>query len=157
MAFCLHNNDMSVRTTVHWLFLVFPFLLGGCATSTVESRKQERYNAFTELTPEQQGAVEKGQIKAGMNMDGVYIAWGKPSQILDGESSQGATVTWLYQDTVYEPHPFWTYQTYCYGPRGYYGAPYYGYSYHAQSYIRAEVIFHDGLVHEWRRRTGPPY
>jgi hypothetical protein len=32
-------------------------------------------------------------------MDAVYIAWGKPSQVLQGESSQGSTITWLYTGT----------------------------------------------------------
>src|SRR2546426_160484 len=62
-------------------------LLSGCATSTIESRKKERYNAYTELSAEQRSAVDAGQIKVGMPKDAVYIAWGKPHQVLVSESS----------------------------------------------------------------------
>lgn len=153
-----HNADVMVRVTVWRMLPLAALLLGGCATTgTVESRKQERYNAYAELTPEHKSTVDLGQIKVGMNMDAVYIAWGKPSQILAGESSQGSTLTWLYYGTYYEWHHYWSYHSYCYGPYGYYGAPYFGYDYYPRSYIRAEVHFQQGLVREWRSLPAPRY
>ena len=70
-------------------FLLPALLLCGCVTSTVEKRKQERAGVYSGLAPELQAAVDQGKIKVGMGMDAVYIAWGKPAQILTGESSQG--------------------------------------------------------------------
>ncbi|HEY2951783.1 MAG TPA: hypothetical protein VGK40_04320, partial [Verrucomicrobiae bacterium] len=68
-------------------------LLTGCATSTVETRKQERYGAYSALPDESRRLVDQGKIKVGLNEDAVYLAWGKPSQILSGESTKGATTT----------------------------------------------------------------
>ena len=129
-------------------------LTAGCATtSTVETRKQERYNAYSELSPEQRTAVDAGQIKVGMSMDAVYIAWGSPSQILAGESSQGASVTWIYHGTYFEEHQFWGYPYYGhygYCRRYYYPGPYLAYDYSPRTYVRAEVRFVGGIVKEWR-------
>ncbi len=139
-----------------WLLLAGLLLLTGCATSTLEGRKQERHPAYAALPPDQQAAVDSGQIKVGMSMDAVYIAWGKPSQILTGESSNGSTVTWLYQGTYLEEYRYWSYHPYCYG-RGYFASPYLDYDYYPRSYFKAEVIFQDGKVKEWRSLPHPGY
>ena len=153
---------MPLRVFPLGLLLVAAILFTGCATSTIESRKKERFSAYSELPPEQRSEVDQGHIKVGMNMDAVYIAWGKPSGVWNGESSQGALVNWIYQDVYYEYYPYYPYHSYypyCYGPRGYYGAPYfgYGYSYAAQPYVRAEVHFLNGLVSEWRSLPSSRY
>ncbi len=74
-------------------FLLLALITAGCATSTVDKRKQERYSAYASLPPAARELVDKGQIKIGMPMDAVYIAWGKPSQIIHGQSSDGAAIT----------------------------------------------------------------
>ncbi len=48
-----------------WLLLAGLLLLTGCATSTLEGRKQERHPAYAALPPDQQAAVDSGQIKVG--------------------------------------------------------------------------------------------
>ena len=131
-------------------------LITGCATSTIETRKQERYNVYSELPPDQKAAVDSGQIKVGMSMDAVYVAWGKPSQIVSGESSSGSTVTWLYHGTYLQEYRYWTYQNYCYG-RGYYAAPSLAFDYYPRSYVSAEVVFAEGKVKEWRSLPQPRY
>ena len=97
-----------------------------------------------------------GQIKVGMSMDAVYLAWGKPSQILAGESSSGATVTWLYHGTYLQEYRYWTYHHYCVG-RGFYASPYLDYDYYPRSYVKAEVVFEGGKVKEWRSLPQPGY
>jgi hypothetical protein len=129
----------------------------GCATSTVETRKQERYGVYSELTPEMKSLVDQGKIKVGMPMDAVYIALGKPSQILTGESSKGNLVTWLYHGTYLQEYRYWSYHPYCFGYRYYYPAPYLEYDYYPRSYVRAEVTFENGLVKEWRSLPQPGY
>lgn len=151
---------MLARIILGGLLMLAALFAGGCATSTIESRKQERSAAYTSLAPEQRSAVDQGQIKVGMNMDAVYMAWGKPSGILSGESTEGALITWLYHDTYYEYYPYYPYWSYayCYGPRPFYGGPYYfGYGYQPHTYVRAEVHFLNGLVHEWRSLPRPHY
>lgn len=138
-------------------FALLLVLLTGCAaTSTIESRRQERLGTYTTLTPEQKAAVDAGQIKVGMPADAVYIAWGPPSQILTGESSQGSIVTWLYQGTYLEEHRYWTYHHYGYHGR-YYASPHLAYDYYPRSFLSAEVKFEGGLVKEWRSLPRPGY
>ena len=127
-------------------------LLAGCATSNVESRKKERYNAYAELPAEQRAAVDAGLLKVGMTMDAVYIAWGKPHQIVGGETPAGAQVVWLYIGTQLQGYTYWGYQGI--GPyrgpyRSYYGPSLY-HDYVPVGYVKAEVIFEKGVVKQWR-------
>ncbi len=139
--------------TLLWL-LLGSLSLTGCATSTIESRKQERFAAYNSLPAEHRLAVDAGQIKVGMSMDAVYIAWGKPSQVLAGESSLGATITWLYHGSYLEDYRYWTYYNYCYSGR-YYTSPYLAFDYYPRSYIKAEVMFTGDVVKEWRSLSRP--
>lgn len=140
--------------------IVSLFLLGllvaGCATSNVVSRKQERAAAYTALPPVQRALVDSGQIKVGMPMDAVYIAWGKPSQIIQGESTSGATTTWIYTGTAWQEQRYWSYRhdSGRYG-RGY-ATPTLDYDYVPRSYEAAEVVFENGMVKSWRNITPPP-
>jgi hypothetical protein len=128
-------------------------LISGCAsTGTIESRKNERLEAYNQLNPEQRAEVDRGEIKLGMNPDAVYIAWGKPSQVLAGESVRGPVENWLYLSTYYEGYPSWSYASYYgwgYGHH-YYATPYWGYDYYPRNYVRAEVRFESNKVIEWR-------
>jgi len=130
--------------------------LGGCATSTIESRKKERYNAYTELSAEHRGAVDAGQIKVGMPKDAVYIAWGKPHQVLVSESSAGKQEVWIYMGTYLQGYSYWGLRPYC-GPYRYYSGPHLYYDYMPVSYPRAEVIFEKDLVKQWRTLPQPGY
>lgn len=129
-------------------------VLGGCATSTVESRKKERYASYAALTPELRTSVDTGQLKIGMTTDAVYIAWGKPSQILVGQSTAGTTETWIYAGSYMEEHRYWSYRRGYYGRR-FYGGPTLEYEYAPRAYTRAEVVFENGVVKSWRT-TGTP-
>jgi outer membrane protein assembly factor BamE (lipoprotein component of BamABCDE complex) len=139
--------------------MIAALLLSGCATSTIESRKQERYSAFGNLLPEQKAAVDSGQIKVGMTMDAVYIAWGKPNQVVTAESARGTTVTWLYTGSYLQGYTFWSHPGY-FGPYdrfhgpGWYG-PSFQHEYMPVNYVRAEVVFENGVVKEWRTLPSP--
>ncbi len=136
--------------------LLIGVLVTGCATSTVESRKQERLNAYSSLSPEIKSQVDQGKIKVGMSMDAVYIAWGKPSQILTGESSTGSTITWLYQGTYLEEHSSWVSRPY-YSRYHAYPETYLEHDYCPRGYVRAEIAFENGVVKEWRSLPQPAY
>ena len=129
-------------------------LWSGCATSTVESRRQERSLGYSSLSPELRALVDQGRIKVGMTMDAVYVAWGKPSQILTGESSKGSTTTWLYHGSQLEEHRYWSYRGVRAGDR-WYSQPYLEHEYYPRSYVRAEIVFEEGLVKEWRSLPEP--
>lgn len=130
----------------------------GCATSTVEKRREERASAYTALPPEQRSLVDQGQIKVGMTADAIYIAWGKPSQIITGQSSDGKNITtWIYHGTTWQEHRYWNYHYHGHGRYGY-PTPTLDYDYVPSSYVAAEVVFEDGVVKSWRNLTQPqPY
>lgn len=132
-------------------------LLTGCATARLEHRKKERYDAYTALTAEQRAAVDGGRIAIGMPMDAVYIAWGKPTRVLQAETAAGLQTVWHYLDTYLQGVSYWGYRHYS----GYYsyGYPCYGPSlmldYVPVGYLRGEVIFEKGVVKEWRSLPPP--
>ncbi len=142
-----------------WLALALAAVLTtGCATSTIESRRNERLSAYNNLSPEQKSSVDQGQIKVGMPTDAVYIAWGKPSQTLTAESSSGTILTWLYIGSYLHGYTFWNYPG-VYGPWGPYHPIYYGpflqHDYAVLNYVAAEVVFDGGLVKSWRQLPRP--
>ena len=128
--------------------------LTGCATpqQKLEARKKEKYSAYSALPAEQRVEVDKGQIGVGMPMDAVYIAWGKPDQVVTGATTGGSFATWTYLGVYL--------QSYFVGP-GWYGAPactvrpYYYHpgpyiDYYPVAYPRSEVTFENGEVKFWR-------
>ena len=129
-------------------------LTGGCARNTIENRIKERRGAYASFTPEIKSMVDQGQIKVGMPMDAVYIAWGKPSQQFTQETATGQTTTWIYHDTHLEPYHYWTQRGYYHGNR-YHSEPYLANDYYVQSYVSAEVVFEQGVVKEWRTLPYP--
>lgn len=69
--------------------LLIGLLLAGCATSSVESRRRERAAGHVALSSEMSTFVDQEQIRRGVNEDAVYIAWGKPAQIVQQEDANG--------------------------------------------------------------------
>lgn len=133
------------------------FVAAGCATrGTVETRKKERSEAYSSLTPDLKALVDLGKIKIGMSTDAVYIAWGKPSQIIGGENAQGAHTTWLYEGTQLQEYRYWSYRPYYGSRRGYAGGTTLDSDYYPTSYVQAEVTFENGVVKQWRTLPAPP-
>jgi hypothetical protein len=132
-------------------------LLSGCATSTIESRKKEKAAAYATLSPEEKDLVAKGQIAVGMSQDAVYIAWGSPADILQGQSgNSGVQTTWLYHGTTMQETRYWTFRQ----------VPSHGHifleryldrDYDPHDYVRAEIVFVDGKVASWHTLPRPTY
>lgn len=139
---------MKIRTAA--MCLLGGLLLAGCATSTVEKRRQERPAAYANLSPEFRSLVDQGRIKVGMSKDAVYIAWGKPSEVIQGESSSGPIETWLYYGSYLQEYSYWRYNDYWYRGGYFAGAPYMDYDYYPQYYVRGDVTFENGVVKSWR-------
>ena len=141
--------------------LAFFALLAGCATpqQKLEARKKEKYSAYSALPAEQRAAVDRGQIDVGMPMDAVYVAWGKPDQVITGGTTGGLFATWIYLGVYL--------QSYFVGG-GWYGAPACGYragyyypgpyiDYYPVSYPKSEVTFENGVVKSWRSQPSSHY
>ena len=126
--------------------LLVGILLAGCTTSSIELRKKEMAAGFAALSPEFQALVSEGQIRRGMNADAVYIAWGRPAQVVEQEDANGRTTTWIYTGGWMEETRYWyphrrTPQT----------------DYQPRTYVRAEILFVNGLVDSWRTLPQPVF
>jgi hypothetical protein len=123
-------------------------VLAGCATTnTIDSRKQERAAAYAALSPEFKSLVDGGHIRKGMTEDAVYIAWGKPAQILQQENQQGAATVWLYEGGWMEETRYWTGRRHAQLEH----------DYQPRAYVRAEIVFVKGQVVSWRTLPQPVY
>ena len=121
------------------------FVTAGCAsTDSLASRKQERHAAYAALPPDMKASVDQGRVKAGMNMDAVYLAWGKPSQVVAGGNQAGETTTWIYEGGYVDEERYW-------GPRRVH------YDYTPRTYVRGQVVFVNGVVKEWQTFPEPVY
>lgn len=83
-------------------------IFSGCATT--ETRISQHPEIYQSLAPRDQALVSQGQIRAGMTMDAVWLAWGTPDQNIPDNMADHPTETWLY--LRYQTPPS-------------YGAPYY--------------------------------
>ncbi len=128
------------------LCLLACLLLTGCATSSIESRRRERTESFAALSPEFKILVNEGQIRRGMTQDAVYIAWGKPAQILHREDQQGVVTLWLYHGGWLEETRYWPHYTRV--PLN---------DYQPRTYVSAEITFVNGVVEAWRTLPQPVY
>ena len=94
----------------------------GC--TTIDSRIQERPQAFHSLSPNDQALVQQGKIREGMSQDAVYIAWGPPSMRAPGRNRGHVVETWIYNATEAGDYagPFYYGYPYGYGVGyGFYG------------------------------------
>lgn len=129
----------------------------GCATtSTVQSRRAERPASYASLSPAERALVDQGQIQVGMTEDAVYLAWGKPAQVLQVAGRGGESTTWLYTGVATDAYRYWTYREY---PRRD-GPPLVDRTletdYDVNEFVSAEVVFEIGRVVSWRTLPRPP-
>ena len=141
-----------MRTLILALFCVL--LLTSCTTpSTVESRKKERASAYAALSRDEQAAADQGQLRAGMNTDAAYVAWGKPTKMI----SEGTTTTWLYQESELKEHKSMTVRG---TQQGFSGVATFSEEtsvLYPHLVVRAKIVFTDGVVKEWQRFDRPTY
>lgn len=95
----------------------------GCATT--EARISQHPEMYQRLSARDQALVSQGQIRPGMTIDAVWLAWGTPDQKIPGDVRGHSTETWVY--LRYETPPS-------------YGAPYY-YGPFDWSYIPPKFIY----------------
>jgi hypothetical protein len=69
-------------------------LLGGC--STINSRIEEKSEAFSALDADIQNKIRLGRVEVGYSPDLVYIALGTPDERLNKTTKIGTTETWIY-------------------------------------------------------------
>ena len=92
---------------------------------TPGTRISQRPEVYQRLSPRDQALVSQGQIRLGMTMDAVWLAWGAPEQTIPGSGRGRPTETWVY--LRYETPPS-------------YGGPYY-YGPFDWSYIPPKFVY----------------
>lgn len=128
----------------------------GCATpSTVDTRRQERATAYAALPAEHRTAADKGQLKVGMSEDAVYIAWGKPAQILQKGDASGESTSWLYHATTSDTYLNWRYQTMIRSDGSTFLDRTLDRDLEVREYVSAELTFADGRLKSWRTLPRP--
>jgi hypothetical protein len=131
-----------------FLLLLSALILNGCATvSTIQSREKERASAYAAFSPEIKALVNQGRIEAGMTADEVYIAWGQPDEILQSGDQRGEFTTWVYRSAFLEETRYWVGRRY----------PHLAFDYEPRSYVRAEIVFANGVVQSWHTLPQPAY
>src|SRR5215510_9726545 len=103
--------------------LVLTLIYSGCATT--ETRISQHPEIYQRLSARDQALVSQGQVRSGMSMDAVWLAWGTPDQKIPASIHNHPAETWVY--LRYETPPS-------------YGGPYY-YGPFDWSYIPPKFIY----------------
>ena len=126
--------------------------VGLCLTSceTLENRISEHPDIFNSLSPRDQALVRQGQIRSGMSMNAVWLAWGSPEQKTVGEMRGHPSETWIYVENRNAPYGSAYYPFYGYGP-GFYGGFgfHHGFSHHGRRFAFFGDPFYDPFYYSY--------
>ncbi len=110
--------------------------------------------AFEKLSDDQKELVQRGEIGKGMDMSAVALAWGEPSNRVEGFNGKKRMERWEYNDaqpvitnTFYGGYRYGSYGPYRYSGVGARIGPEIVYV----SYRKSTVWFIGGKVTEWER------
>jgi len=132
-------------------FVVF---LTGCQSAAIAKRRSQRLEAYNALTPEARVLVDKGEIDAGMDTNAVFVAWGRPTEVLKVESPGEPELVWFYYRRFTREHPRWVRRSDRYD---YYGSYDYRPVMTSHSYLAKTVGFKEGRVVRWQNFPQPWY
>ena len=125
-----------------------------CAPQTPDYRISMRPAAYERLSGKNKELVRKGELAKGMDKDAVALAWGSPSDQVEGLRDGKRMERWDYSGTkpVVTNNVFAGYNYGSYGPYRYSGmgggcGPVVNYL----PYRKASVWFIGGRVDEWQR------
>ncbi|HEV8544276.1 MAG TPA: hypothetical protein VGR78_17950 [Verrucomicrobiae bacterium] len=140
-----------------WLAALILLIMGCATNSTIETRRQEKAAPYASLSPAEKVLVDAGQIKTGMSADAVYIAWGKPAEVLESEDQNGHITSWRYYGSWMQESRYWAYRETSRHGDDLYLERYLVSDYQPRDYVRAEIDFKEGKVVSWRTLPRPAY
>jgi hypothetical protein len=141
----LEQADELKRVALTFGIAAAALLFTSCGTTG--QRISQHPEIYQHLSPKDQTLVSQGQIRPGMTMDAVWLAWGTPEQEIPGDAHGRPTETWVY--LRYETPPS-------------YGAPYYYGPFDWSNippkfpYPSKGVTFSNGRVVFFRHLPSPP-
>ena len=125
------------RIALTFAIVVGALIFSGCASTG--HRISQHPELYQSLSPTDQALVSQGQIRAGMTMDAVWLAWGKPDQKIPNMMGGRATETWVY--LRYETPPSYG-GPYPYGPYDWtYIPPKFVYPSRGVTFANGRVVF----------------
>lgn len=83
---------MNVRI----LLLLSALSVVSCSLPSPQNRIADNGGMYSKLTPEHRQLVSQGNIEEGMSKDAVYLAWGAPDKIFQGEKNGIDKERWVY-------------------------------------------------------------
>src|SRR5262245_15029972 len=116
-------QDQVARVGLIFGITAIATIFSGCAT--IGGRISQHPEMYQSLSPRDQALVSQGQIRTGMSMDAVWLAWGTADQKIPASIHDRPAETWVY--LRYETPPS-------------YGGPYY-YGPFDWSYIPPKFIY----------------
>lgn len=130
-------------------------LLASCA-STPASRIADNAELYYKLSPEHRALVEQGRIDKGMPPSAVFLAWGHPSSVSQGDMNGQNYTRWIY--TQLQPVVTPGFGMGYWGGPGYWGhrgGAWGGGYYDDVTYIPVDagyVLFKKDVVDSWEKR-----
>ena len=82
------------RVALTFAITAAALIFSGCATTG--DRISQHPEMYQSLSPRDQALVSQGQIRPGMTMDAVWLAWGTPDQKIPDNMDGRPTETWVY-------------------------------------------------------------
>jgi hypothetical protein len=141
----LEQADELKRVALTFGIAAAALLFTSCGTTG--QRISQHPEIYQRLSPKDQTLVSQGQIRTGMTMDAVWLAWGTPEQKIPGYGHGRPTETWVY--LRYDTPP-------SYGGPYYYGPFDWSYIPPKFPYPSKGVTFSNGRVVFFRHLPSPP-
>lgn len=125
-----------------------------CSPSTPAARIAAKPIAFEKLSENNKELVQRGEIAKGMDMSAVALAWGEPSNRVEGFNGTRRTERWEYNasrpvvtNTIFGGYGYGAYGPYRYSGLGAGFGPEVVYV----PFRKGTVWFIGGMVDEWER------
>ncbi len=134
--------------------ILYCILSVSCVPSTPAARIAERPLAFEKLSEKHKEMVQRGQIDKGMDMSAVALAWGDPSNQVEGFNGSKRIERWEYNRSrpVMINTFYGGFRNDFYGPYRYAGlGTGFGQDIAYIPYRKGTVWFIGGKVNEWER------
>jgi len=126
--------------------------LAACAPMTPAARIEANSHLFDGLPAKHRDDVREGRIARGMTNDAVFLAWGRPSRVVEMMRPEGPSVRWDYMGSrpVFTNNFYGSHGFRRYGP---YRSSWAGCGFEQDvvyvPYHRASVWFVNGKVDSW--------
>jgi hypothetical protein len=141
----LLEHAAELKSAALTFCLAGALLFTSCGTPG--TRISQHPDVYQRLSSQDQALVSQGQIRLGMSMDAVWLAWGTPEQKIPGYGRGRPTETWVY--LRYDTPP-------SYGGPYYYGPFDWSYIPPKFPYPSKGVTFASGRVVFFRHLPAPP-